>query len=483
MSQFLQMTMLTIAELVASWNGWQGPDMPGFRLPSTFEPALPPSIVMPSGGHETLPPPLPWDEPVVPLAPPEPPVDPEVPVVLIKVRVPACVGAGQEIEYHLCVENCSPAPAHHVRVRNPLPVNARLVRAMPAPTVIGPELQWHLGTLTGGSRCVITLVLAPTDAGDVKNCARVQFEHGQCVCTRIAHAGPAVPLPPVPEVPGPGAPEPGPVPPMPRVPVGDAKLSLAISGPNQQLVGQPVTYQLTVSNPGSAAAGNVLVSAMLPANAKFISAGDNGRFLANQVAWLIGNLDPGASRTLSLVFSAEAAGEVCVNGTALADPNLKAEAQACTIFQGASAMLLEMVDRKDPIPVGGETSYIITVLNQGQIPVTDVRIKAFIPAEMSLIRAKGPTDNKLGEKAGEGQPLLFEPVVRLEPGSKLEYEVFVKALRAGDVRFKVEMSADQLMTGGPVREEESTRVYQEEDETSPPPVAATQSRTANKNKR
>jgi hypothetical protein len=41
----------------------------------------------------------------------------------------------------------------------------------------------------------------------------------------------------------------------------------------------------------------------------------------------------------------------------------------------------------------------------------------------------------------------------------VRYEIFVRALRTGDVRFKVEVTADQLKAGGPVHEEESTTIY------------------------
>ena len=52
------------------------------------------------------------------------PVDPPTPRVSLRVRVAAAAAAGQDLEYHICVHNASPAPAHHVAVRNPLPANA-----------------------------------------------------------------------------------------------------------------------------------------------------------------------------------------------------------------------------------------------------------------------------------------------------------------------------------------------------------------------
>jgi uncharacterized repeat protein (TIGR01451 family) len=146
-------------------------------------------------------------------------------------------------------------------------------------------------------------------------------------------------------------------------------------------------------------------------------------------------------------------------------------------------MLLEMSDTQDPIPVGGETSYVIVVQNQGFVPVTNVVLKAVVPPEMALVRATGPVDNKAGGQNKDGQVLLYEALSSLEPGAKRQYEVFVKALRAGDIRFKIEMTADQLKTGGPVHQEESTRVYRDEPAASgPPPLATPQKKSQVKRK-
>src|SRR5262245_47599850 len=59
---------------------------------------------------------------------------PPPPVVKIMVRVPACSDPGSAIKYVICIENCSTAEAHHVIVKNPLPDNAKFVKADPAPS-------------------------------------------------------------------------------------------------------------------------------------------------------------------------------------------------------------------------------------------------------------------------------------------------------------------------------------------------------------
>jgi uncharacterized repeat protein (TIGR01451 family) len=465
---------------------------------------------------------------------PPAPADPPVPVVAIHVRVPASAPSGQELEYRVVVENTGQGDAHHVLVRNPLPANARFVRATPAPTSRDPELRWDLGTLRGGASREIVLVLAPTGTGDVRNCARVQFEHGQCVTTKINR--PAIAL----RKTGPsqavlydmltyklevtnsgetplndvvvtdtlpeglehssgknpltwqvGTLEPG----RSRVieyqavakaagrlcnralataagglrdeaesctTVGEPKLSLHKTGPTQQYTNLAADYQITVSNPGTAPTNNVILADPIPAGATFVSATASGRLVGDQVQWTIGTLPPKSSRTVDVRLKVRAAGRLCNRASATADRELTAQAEACTDFLGISALLVELADTDDPVEVGSQTSYIVTIRNLGTTAVTHVRVEATVPEQMAVTRAVGPADNRK-----EGRRLLYEPLT-LAAGGEVKYRIDVKALRPGDVRFKVDVTADQL-TAGKVHEEESTTLYSDVGPTRPQP--------------
>ncbi len=377
------------------------------------------------------------------------PLDPPAPTVTLKVRVPACATPGKEIEYRYFIENCSPGDAHHVTVKNPLPTNVKFVRASPTPHQMEPELQWRLGTVKGGGKCEISLIVLPTGTDDVRNCVRIQYEHGQCVTTRLTQGG----SPTMPGVPD------GKRPPIiePIPPEGAAKLTLQMEGPKDRYLNMPVRYFITVANEGKSAATNLLVRATLPERTEFVSADEGGKQVASQVAWLLKDLEPGSKRTVELVYKSQGAGQRCIKTSALADRNVSAQAELCTNFVGISALGLEMFDREDPIAVGGDTSFPIVVQNTGSAPVTNLRIRALVPNQMLLTKTV-PADHKLTENLPQGQWLVFGPMAPLEPGAKVDFEVFVKGVKAGDARFRIEMSADQLERG-PVVEEESTIIY------------------------
>ena len=54
--------------------------------------------------------------------------------------------------------------------------------------------------------------------------------------------------------------------------------------------------------------------------------------------------------------------------------------------------------------------------------------------------------------------MVFAPLAKPAPKAKAEWRVVVKAVKAGDVRFKVTMNTDQLTR--PVEETESTNLYE-----------------------
>lgn len=457
-------------------------------------------------------------------------VDPPTPVVSLRVRVPASSSPGAEIEYRICVENVSRAEAHHVTVRNPLPANARFVRATPQPTTPAPELSWELGTLVPCACREIVLVLAPTGTADITNCARVSFEHGQCVSTRIARGGGlsirksgptqaalgevlTFQIAVTNQGPGPlanvyviakladglahasgrntlawslGTLQPGQGEQMQyqvtatkagrpcnhaavsadggafaetercvvvggQPAVAPGTLSLVKLGPAQRFINRPATYQITVTNTGTGALNNVIVTDFLPAGTNVVSVSDAGRQTGAQVQWLIGALPAGARRTVQVAIQAQQTGTMVNRATATADGGVNVQAEAKTVVEGATGLTFDIDVKDNPVDVGAQTTFIVNVLNQGMAPATKVQVALTLPENVQYLSAKGPTNARQ-----EGRQVIFEPRDALQPRAETRYEVNVKALREGEAKVRAELRAEQLGDKPVIREQSMT---------------------------
>ena len=169
---------------------------------------------------------------------------------------------------------------------------------------------------------------------------------------------------------------------------GAPNIVLTKKCPNMRYVGRDATFELGVTNRGTGAALNVVVTDTLPAGVEFLSADNDGKRDGQNVVWRLGNLDPGQSRDLKITVRCNQI--TTVRNTARV--TYCAEAQAACEFpvKGVAAILLEMVDDPDPIEIGSTTTYTIVVTNQGTVDDTNIVITAIIPAEEDYVSSDGP---------------------------------------------------------------------------------------------
>jgi uncharacterized repeat protein (TIGR01451 family) len=432
-------------------------------------------------------------------------------------------------------------------VRNPLPAKATFVKATPEPTRTDPEPQWELQTLKPGERREIVLVLKPDGSGDVTNVARVRFEHGQRVTTRInrpglhvrktgpsqaalydtqltfrlevtnsgrARATNVVVTETLPEGleffesnPQTNGPNPlvwkldtleagqtrridysvtakgagrlssktvieaaG----VPRQEssstlfVGTPKLTLTQAGPERRLVKRLVPYFLTVSNPGDMPANNVEVTDEIPEGIEFVSASAGGRVVPrsraglDQVKWSFGTLPAGASRVVQLVVRAKAPGEFVNVAAASADRDLKAKAQVRTKFEDGSGLSAEIDKGADPVEVGREVAYRVTLINPGKDAAGAVTLVVTAPEELRVSTARGPT-----AADQDRQTVKFAALPTLGPGAEAVYTVYAQGLKPGSAKLRVDVTSAE--TGSmPLTWEETVTVRAAAESSAPP---------------
>jgi uncharacterized repeat protein (TIGR01451 family) len=230
-------------------------------------------------------------------------------------------------------------------------------------------------------------------------------------------------------------------------------LEITKVAPATRLVNQTVTYTITVKNTGDGPAKDTVLTDDLPNGVTFISADNGGMASGGRIVWTLGTLQPGDSRTVEAVVRANRIGTLTntVNAKAHCTED---SAVAVTEITGIPALLLECVDVSDPIAVGDEETYVITVTNQGTAKATNLVIVCTVPAEAQFVSATGPTNDTVN-----GKVVTFGTLDELAPKDSATFRVTVVGIKAGDSRFMVTLDAAEIDDDNPVRETESTRFY------------------------
>jgi uncharacterized repeat protein (TIGR01451 family) len=233
-------------------------------------------------------------------------------------------------------------------------------------------------------------------------------------------------------------------------------LALQRTGPAKCYLKSEIGFELEVGNSGSVAAGYVEVADTLPGGLEFVSATEGGRYdaVSRTVAWRLPALQPGGRQRVAYRVKATNIGEMPDRAAARADRGGDVKADGTFTVEGVPALSLEVVDLEDPIEVGADLTYEIRVVNQGSCPCTNIQISAQAPEGLTPLEGTGPT-----AYAVAGPQVTFEPLSKLAVKADAVFRVKVRGMVAGDYRFRVQMTCDQLRQ--PVMKEEASRVYKD----------------------
>jgi uncharacterized repeat protein (TIGR01451 family) len=282
---------------------------------------------------------------------------------------PPAAPLGLEVPFTITVTNTGRVETQSMTVRSAVPEGLQYLRSDPPAVADGNQLAWTLGALQGGQSHNIQVVYRSTRLGAVTNCANVATAEGlraeNCATTQIT------------------APQ----------------LKVSKTGPTNGTVGLPITYQITVTNPGSGPAANVVLSDQFDAGLEHESR-------ANPVEMKIGTLAANESRTVSLALTPRQAGRLVNRVVATADGDLKDQAEHPVTVQAAS-MTINMTGPALRY-VKKEAVFDIKVTNQGDVAVNNVVVRNQLPVELGFVRASD------GGQLTEGQVVLWN-LGTLEP--------------------------------------------------------------------
>ncbi|MCC7170910.1 MAG: DUF11 domain-containing protein [Planctomycetes bacterium] len=341
------------------------------------------------------------------------------PNLQITKKGPAEVMACDEIVYTFTVTNNGTGTARNVRVEDNLP--AGLVASDGS-----SKLSFNVGSLAGGESKEMSANVKATKTGSFQNSATAMADGGlkgdsNSVTTVV------------------------------RKPA----LALEMNCPSQAFTGTSARFRITVRNTGDGACDDTVVSATIPTGTTFMSADNGGKNAGQSVQWMLGRLEPNGSTELSFTVRPEQIGAIKSAAEVVCRCSEPARGECSVEVKGIPAVLLEVIDIEDPIQVGSSNTYEIVVTNQGSALETNIRIVCELEDEMEYVSSQDPRN---GPGKAAGKTITFEPLPSLAAKAKATYRVVVKAVKSGDVRFKVTMlSGDRSRT---VEETEATNFYE-----------------------
>lgn len=194
--------------------------------------------------------------------------------------------------------------------------------------------------------------------------------------------------------------------------VQEPKLRMVITGPDEVLFGQPQTYRLALSNPGTGLAEDVVVNLMPPGG------GD-----ASVSSHSIGSIAPGRTQAVEVELTAREAGKLFVRATAVAKGNLEAAAEK------------ELFCRKPELEIdwrgpgkkfsGTLATYYFRVRNPGTAKAEGVTMSVRLPEGIDFVGASE------GQQFNAKTNTVSWPVGTLRPGDDYYMELRAKTSNAG----------------------------------------------------
>jgi uncharacterized repeat protein (TIGR01451 family) len=179
-------------------------------------------------------------------------------------------------------------------------------------------------------------------------------------------------------------------------PLIDLELAKTVDNPAPN-VGDDVTFTITVTNQGPSDATGVTVRDLLPAGLTYVSDSTGGGYVPGTGVWTIGPIPATGSATFDVTAtvttaaavtnSAEvvAAGQTDVDSTPDNDDPTEDDQGSATVTAQAIDLELTKTVAATRVPLGGQTTFTITVTNLGPSVATGVTGADLLPAGVTYI--------------------------------------------------------------------------------------------------
>jgi len=211
------------------------------------------------------------------------------------------------------------------------------------------------------------------------------------------------------------------------VEVVEPKLTMVVAGPDEMMFGETKVYKLTVSNPGTGVAENVVI--------RLMSLRPDAEPAANHK---LGILRPGEAKQLEIELTAREAGTLQVRAQAEADGGLRVDAQKAVMVLRSDLQI--QLGGPETQYAGTEAVYRIRVTNPGTATARKLEITVALPGGAKLLNGSSEA-----QTSSDRSKVTWQ-LAALPPGGERLLEVRCLLKQPGQNRLIVSGKADGGLT-------------------------------------
>lgn len=329
------------------------------------------------------------------------------PLLQVVTSGPREIIVGKESIYKVAVRNAGQAAADEVSVRVRLPEWAEVAGTSSSAGTVEPggpaaeanSLTWFLPQVAANGSAELTLRIIAR-RGKPFDLA-VEYTHA-AVVTETA------------------------------VEVKEPKLSLAIAGPSEVFYGEHEVYKLTLSNPGTGDAENVMIR-LAPTSPEDTAVASH----------TIGMLKAGDTKVLEIELNARRAGLLAIRAEAVADGGL--QSVVAHDVQVRRADLDVQLAGPAVQYAGTSATYEVRISNTGNAPASNLQLAAMLPPGAKFLSATN--EGRLESRESK----VVWRLASLRPGAEQVVQFKCQLLQPGANRHQVVCAADGDLRRSAVR--------------------------------
>jgi uncharacterized repeat protein (TIGR01451 family) len=338
---------------------------------------------------------------------------------------PEPVFVGNNLVYTISVTNAGPDLAKNTVASQLLPAGVIYVSGSASQGSVsqsGGVVTANLGNLAPGSVATILVTVTPTQVGLLSTTATVtsqnnDFDLSNNSVTVTSHVNP---------------------------PFSDLAVGV-LDAPDPVLVGQILTYTVSVTNRGPAPATFVTVTNVLPNTVAVLNATPSQGFVTisdNVVVCNFGSVANSAVATATINVVPLLEGTIFATATGTAaqiDPIIdNNSATASTVVGPATDLAIGIVDIPDPVVLRSNLTYVISVTNRGPSSATGVVINDTLPAGVSVVS----TNSSQGSISVSGSTVTCV-LGSMTNGGRATLTVVVTSTNSGTIFNTANVTGDQ----------------------------------------